>query len=669
MRMHTIPQNVTAYEDRIVGMLVGRQFIYLAVGGVVIFILLSTNIGPIFIRAFISMLIAGFAAALALFKPNDRNFDGLILSYVQAIFGPTEWVWRKDQPPIEKLRLITDQLAGKPPANVQNPSFKASRTSHDNLLQVSRFQTFVSERESGIDNDELDFIEQLNFNEPVPQKAFITAASTEKAPPMLTRNNYGQFKSNPVPPPAPIAPPHNQPKPLTALAGNSNQLGATVTIQGRQQDVHLRRNLRTNRSLSRQLLNSGVMTLPIRGERQIDLSNEFKDELKQITSYIQSTSAPPTPSTTPTTSQPAPVSTTTVATPPPIAAPTPETTQTSQPIRRFSDYDNSGTPSISRQISMLGQALPNSGITKGSPMSDTTSSPTPPNNQASPSQPSSVKVIPNSSLSSSSGLYDSDLEQEARQVEAEAQKGISQLNQPATPASQPTTTTTESIPATNIQQSLAQAAPTTEIKPQPQTQPTVAPPTITNQPANSHPQYLPVPQVAPVIPEQPEPAPALSSPPASTPTAATPPLKPAAPTSTSELEELDLQAKMAAAGVGSTEPAAATNPQPAVNPTNDSSAATQKTVALTNQPNIINGTVVDAQGQLVPGVIVVVKNAQGESKRALKTNKLGQFVVTTPLANGTYSVEVDKKGLSFDIMKVELTGTVLPPISIKSKSG
>ena len=100
-----------------------------------------------------------------------------------------------------------------------------------------------------------------------------------------------------------------------------------------------------------------------------------------------------------------------------------------------------------------------------------------------------------------------------------------------------------------------------------------------------------------------------------------------------------------------------------------SSVPTQSTsnVTLTTEPNIINGVVTDQQGQFIPGVIVVVKNAQGESKRALKTNKLGQFVVTTPLANGTYTVEVDKKGLTFDIMKVDLTGEVLAPITIKSK--
>ena len=380
MRMHTIPQNVTAYEDRIVGMLVGRQFIYLAVGGVVIFVLLSTNVGPFLVRAFLSLLVGGFAAALALFKPNDRNLDGLVLSYAQAIFGPTEWVWLKDEMPIEKLRLITDQLAGRPPVVNQGMPNQRSNQGQDNLLRVSRFQTFISERESGMDNEELEFVEQLNFSEPVPQRVFAAADSTEKAPPMLTKQNYTQLKPAPAPAAAPL-PPQNQPKPISPLAGRSSQLGATVTIEGRQQGVQLRSNLRTNRSLSRQLLSSGVITLPVRGERQFDLSDDLKNELKEITSYMQH---PGEKQTTPAklvsgepvtaTAQAAPNKTQPIAAPPTPVAPKPSPVQDSakqsERVSRFSDYDSSNSPSISQQIAMLGQALPNSGITKGNSMSD-----------------------------------------------------------------------------------------------------------------------------------------------------------------------------------------------------------------------------------------------------------------------------------------------------------
>ena len=195
---------------------------------------------------------------------------------------------------------------------------------------------------------------------------------------------------------------------------------------------------------------------------------------------------------------------------------------------------------------------------------------------------------------------------------------------------------------------------------------------------HEHVDYQPVPQVPPVIAEQTKPQ---TEPPAQAPAAQSaqlPPQPQPAPTPTptttqaaaSSVDNQDLQAKMAAAGLAGADNTPAQTPTTSSAQVVDpSSVPTQSTsnVTLTTEPNIINGVVTDQQGQFIPGVIVVVKNAQGESKRALKTNKLGQFVVTTPLTNGTYTVEVDKKGLTFDIMKVDLTGEVLAPITIKSK--
>lgn len=736
MRMHTIPQNVTAYEDRIVGMLVGRQFIYLAIGGVIIFVLLSTNVGPILIRGFISLLVGGFAAALALFKPNDRNFDALMLSYVRAIFGPTEWVWRKDELPLDKLRLITDQLAGKPPVDNQSPSLKAARNNQDNLLRVSRFQTFISERETGMDNEEFEFIEQLNFSEPVPQKAFETLSSTQKAPPMLTKQNYAQVKLAPAPTPAPAAPlpPQNRPQPVTALAGNANQLGASITVAGRQQGVRLRSNISTNRSLSRQLLSSGIVTLPVRGERHFDLSDELKDELKEITTYMQTTNVQPKAPTKLISGAPIQASAPTavsqpkinitlpapVTKPSPTVNPTPKTERT----KRLSDYDSTATSSLSQQISMLSQALPNSGITKGSSMSDSTSSntPNPVNNQSTPAQPDPVKVV--QSPAPNPTIPDSKLEQEAQRIEAEAKQAMAELPQTApnppaisTPSTAPQSQVNSTQYETEINRLKAHSLEMEQKAQQAEQALQQLQQQMANQPQSGHPaigaqqelvnqfrqqqsqsdayrqeleqkkateasqphlhaEYAPLPQVSPVISEQP-PAPTTSQPeanPQPTPQlqdATPPPAEPSTPAPSMQQPQesgaLDLQAKMAAAGVGAAEQVATSSSTPGTTQA-DSTATQQKTVALTNQPNIINGMVVDAQGQFIPGVIVVVKNAQGESKRALKTNKLGQFVVTTPLANGSYSVEVDKKGLSFDIIKVELTGTVLPPTVIKSKS-
>lgn len=91
-------------------------------------------------------------------------------------------------------------------------------------------------------------------------------------------------------------------------------------------------------------------------------------------------------------------------------------------------------------------------------------------------------------------------------------------------------------------------------------------------------------------------------------------------------------------------------------------------ITLTTSPNIINGIVTDSQNNYLEGVIVVTHDKDGLPVRALRTNKLGQFIAATPLVNGIYTMTIEKDGLSFDTLKIELTGTVLPPIKVSAKS-
>jgi hypothetical protein len=89
---------------------------------------------------------------------------------------------------------------------------------------------------------------------------------------------------------------------------------------------------------------------------------------------------------------------------------------------------------------------------------------------------------------------------------------------------------------------------------------------------------------------------------------------------------------------------------------------------LASEANVINGFVFDAGGQFIDGAVVVIKDESGEAKRALKSIKLGQFVVTTPLADGHYVVEADKKGFSLAILNVELNGQPVPPLVIQANT-
>lgn len=93
----------------------------------------------------------------------------------------------------------------------------------------------------------------------------------------------------------------------------------------------------------------------------------------------------------------------------------------------------------------------------------------------------------------------------------------------------------------------------------------------------------------------------------------------------------------------------------------------QTQLALTIFPNVLNGIVKDKTGNYLEGVITVIYDKEGLPVRALKTNKLGQFSGSTPLPNGSYTLELEKDNFTFDVLQIELAGEVLPPLMITAK--
>lgn len=85
------------------------------------------------------------------------------------------------------------------------------------------------------------------------------------------------------------------------------------------------------------------------------------------------------------------------------------------------------------------------------------------------------------------------------------------------------------------------------------------------------------------------------------------------------------------------------------------------------EPNVITGTVYDEKGGIMEGALVAIKNQDGTTIRAVKTNQLGQFSFS-PLPNGYYTIELPKAKLPFAIMRVELTGVVVPPLEIRARA-
>lgn len=91
-------------------------------------------------------------------------------------------------------------------------------------------------------------------------------------------------------------------------------------------------------------------------------------------------------------------------------------------------------------------------------------------------------------------------------------------------------------------------------------------------------------------------------------------------------------------------------------------------VPLTHVPNVMSGIVTTKDGEPVEKVILVVRDSHGIPVRALKTNKLGQFLSATPLPDGVYTVEVESELYHFAPFSINLTGQVVEPLEIKAES-
>lgn len=93
-----------------------------------------------------------------------------------------------------------------------------------------------------------------------------------------------------------------------------------------------------------------------------------------------------------------------------------------------------------------------------------------------------------------------------------------------------------------------------------------------------------------------------------------------------------------------------------------------RTPVMPEFPNLITGVVKDARGNVLPNILIEVKDKDGNPVRAFKTNQLGQFASATPLLNGAYTItfEDPAKQHSFDALEITATGEVLPTFEMTS---
>ncbi|HXS14731.1 MAG TPA: PrgI family protein [Candidatus Saccharimonadales bacterium] len=85
-------------------------------------------------------------------------------------------------------------------------------------------------------------------------------------------------------------------------------------------------------------------------------------------------------------------------------------------------------------------------------------------------------------------------------------------------------------------------------------------------------------------------------------------------------------------------------------------------------PNLIIGVIKDARGNVLPNILIEVKDKDNNPVRAFKTNPLGQFASATPILNGVYTMtfEDPQNKQKFDAIEITANGEVMLPLEVIS---
>ncbi len=94
MEHHAVPQQITEYEFRLVGSMTLKQFVKLAGGLILAFIVFNSSL-IFFIKWPLIIGFASFGAALAFLPINEQPLEKWVLAFFQSIYAPTIYIWQK----------------------------------------------------------------------------------------------------------------------------------------------------------------------------------------------------------------------------------------------------------------------------------------------------------------------------------------------------------------------------------------------------------------------------------------------------------------------------------------------------------------------------------------------------------------------------------------------
>jgi hypothetical protein len=85
------------------------------------------------------------------------------------------------------------------------------------------------------------------------------------------------------------------------------------------------------------------------------------------------------------------------------------------------------------------------------------------------------------------------------------------------------------------------------------------------------------------------------------------------------------------------------------------------------EPNKIVGMILTPNDELIDNALIEINDPDNHTVRAIKSNALGQFFISSPLKDGEYILEVSKPNFVFNPVKITLNNQVVTPIEIRSQ--
>lgn len=97
MEPHPIPQNVTSFQFHLIGDMTLKQFIYLAAGSTIAYVLFVfvSSVYPLITWPLI-IISASLGFAFAFLPINSRPLDYWLGAFLKAVYSPTKRVWKKN---------------------------------------------------------------------------------------------------------------------------------------------------------------------------------------------------------------------------------------------------------------------------------------------------------------------------------------------------------------------------------------------------------------------------------------------------------------------------------------------------------------------------------------------------------------------------------------------